>query len=137
MTGEFSLAVHALVYLNHNQKTLSSEALAENICTNPSRVRKIMACLKRADLVETREGRQGGGYRFVLDPKTVSLRQIAEAVDACFVSSAWRPGSADMECLVASGMADIMDDLYASLDEQCKAQLEHVSIDDIEHLIFS
>lgn len=136
MTGEFSLAVHALVYLNHKRTTLSSEALAENICTNPSRVRKIMAYLKHAGLVETREGRQGGGYQFVLDAKAVTLRRVADAVDACFVSSAWRPGSADMECLVASGMADIMDGIYAGLDEQCKARLEQITIDDIDRRIF-
>ena len=32
---------------------VSSEVLAENICTNPARVRKVMAQLKRAGLVET------------------------------------------------------------------------------------
>ena len=48
MTGAFSLAVHALVYLNHKATTLSSEMLAENICTNPARIRKVMSQLKRA-----------------------------------------------------------------------------------------
>ena len=46
MTSEFAIAVHALVYLNHKGETVSSEALAENICTNPARVRKVMAKLK-------------------------------------------------------------------------------------------
>ncbi|MFR5902988.1 MAG: transcriptional regulator, partial [Neglectibacter timonensis] len=35
MTSEFTIAVHALVYLNHKAQLLSSEALAKNICTNP------------------------------------------------------------------------------------------------------
>lgn len=38
---------------------VSSEVLAENICTNPARVRKVMAQLKRAGLVETHEGAVG------------------------------------------------------------------------------
>ncbi len=136
MTGEFSLAVHALVYLNHKQITLSSEILAENICTNPARVRKIMALLKRAGLVETQEGRQGGGYQFILNAKDVSLKHIAEAIDARFVSVTWRPGSADMECLVASGMADIMEGVYADLNVLCMERLEQTSIADIDRLIF-
>ena len=60
MTSEFSIAAHALVYLYHKDTTLSSEQLAENICTNPARVRKVMAQLKRAGLVATKEGIDGG-----------------------------------------------------------------------------
>ena len=59
MTSEFAIAVHALVYLNHKGETVSSEALAENICTNPARVRKVMAKLKKAGLVATRRGSTG------------------------------------------------------------------------------
>ena len=35
MDSSFNLAVHALVCLSHSGRSLSSEALAENICTNP------------------------------------------------------------------------------------------------------
>ncbi len=136
MTGEFSLAVHALVFLNHKKMTLSSEALAENICTNPSRVRKIMARLKHAGLVETKEGRQGGGYHFTLDADAVTLLQVAKAVDACFVSSPWHSGSKEMDCLVASGMGDIMDSIYSDLNELCYAKMQHITIADIDQQIF-
>ena len=54
--------MHALVYLNHKADIVSSEALAKNICTNAARVRKVMAPLKRAGFVTTREGNVGG-YR--------------------------------------------------------------------------
>ena len=62
MNSDFIVAVHALVYLNHKADIVSSEALAKNICTNAARVRKVMAPLKRAGLVTTREGNVGG-YR--------------------------------------------------------------------------
>lgn len=29
-------------------------------------------------------------------------------------------GNPDMECMVASGMADIMDDIYGELNEVCR-----------------
>ena len=55
MDSSFNLAIHALVCLSHSGRSLSSEALAENICTNPTRVRRVMAGLKKAGMVETRE----------------------------------------------------------------------------------
>ena len=42
--SSFNLAVHALVCLSHSGRSLSSEALAENICTNPTRVRRVRRC---------------------------------------------------------------------------------------------
>ena len=42
MDSSFNLAVHALVCLSHSGRSLSSEALAKNICTNPTRVRRVL-----------------------------------------------------------------------------------------------
>lgn len=135
MTSEFCIAVHALVYLNHKAKTLSSEELAENICTNPARIRKVMAKLKKADLIVTKEG-PDGGYSFLLDPAAVTLSQISQALDVCFVSAAWRSGDTDMNCLIASGMAGIMDGIYDELDHLCKEHLEKITIQHVDALIF-
>ena len=135
MTSEFAVAVHALVFLNHKGDTQSSEAVAENVCTNPARGRKVMARLKRAGLVQTKEGLDGG-YHFIKDPARVDLKQVAEAVDARLVSAAWRPGSGEMDCLIASGMADILDSLYQGLDKLCKQKLASVTIADIDCKIF-
>ena len=91
MNSAFCVAVHALICLNRRQEQLSSEELARSICTNPARVRKIMAGLKRAGLVETKEGNEGG-YRFVGDPAALTLDQVARALEVRFVSTNWRGG---------------------------------------------
>lgn len=135
MNSEFGIAVHALVFLNHKSQTLSSIELAENICTNPARVRKVMAKLKKSDLVITREGLDGG-YLFDKNPKEVSLFHISQALEIDFVSSSWKSGDMDMDCLVASGMGNILDSIYKNLDSQCKEHLKHISIDDIDQQIF-
>ncbi len=135
MTSEFAIAVHALVYLNHKGETVSSEALAENICTNPARVRKVMAKLKKAGLVATKEG-VDGGYHFIKAPAEVTLRRIDEAVDVRLVSACWKPGDREKACLVASGMGDIMDDIYSDLDELCRRRLGEITIADIDRKIF-
>ena len=135
MDSTFSLAVHALVYLNHKNCVLTSEELAENICTNPARVRKVMAGLRKAGFVETKAG-QVGGYRFAAAAETLTLKQVAEALCVRFVDAAWRSGDVDMECLVASGMADIMDVIYQQLDRQCKERLQTITIADIDRKVF-
>ena len=80
MNSDFCVAVHALVYLNRRGCVLSSEELARNICTNPARVRKVLARMKKDGLVETKEGSSGGGYRFAKGAGEVSLAQVARAV---------------------------------------------------------
>lgn len=135
MTGEYTIAVHALVYLNHRGITISSEVLAANICTNPARVRKVMAKLKKGGLVMTREGSEGG-YRMAKEPGEVTLRQIAQAVDMPFVECNWHSGGDDRNCQVASGMAGIMDTICADLNELCLRRLEQTTIADIDGCLF-
>lgn len=135
MNSDFIVAVHALVYLNHKADIVSSEALAENICTNAARVRKVMAPLKRAGFVTTREGNVGG-YRFVGEASEVSLRDVADALGVRFVHATWHSGDHDMKCLVASGMADIMDGVFDDLDALCRERLERTTVADIDARIF-
>ena len=136
MDSSFNLAVHALVCLSHSGRSLSSEALAENICTNPTRVRRVMAGLKKAGMVETREGLDGG-YRLTADPATLTLRQVAEAVNTRFVDCAWHSGDIDRDCAICSGMAGVMDALYRNMNEECAAYLAQITITDIETQLFT
>ena len=135
MNSEFTIAVHALVFLNHKRESVSSDKLAANICTNPARVRKIMGKLKKKGLISTKEG-VVGGYLFDLDPSKVTLYDVSSALDVPFVSSSWRSGGSDLPCLVASGMAGIMDDIYGTLDQLCKDYLKQVTIQTIDQQIF-
>lgn len=135
MTSEFAIAVHALVFLNHRGVVLTSDELAENVCTNPARIRKVMTRLKKAGLVQTKEG-VDGGYHLELPADRIDLCRVDEAVNVRIVSAAWRSGDAQMECLVASGMADIMDEIYEDLNERCKQHLRSITIADIDQRIF-
>ncbi|MCB7305273.1 Rrf2 family transcriptional regulator [Bariatricus massiliensis] len=136
MTSEFTIAVHALVYLDHKNTTLSSEALAENVCTNPARIRKVMACMKRAGFVHTKEG-MNGGYQMAAPASDITLAKISKVLHADMVKASWRSGDPDMECLVASGMAGIMDGITAELNTVCVDYLSHITIQNIEDLIFT
>ncbi len=130
MTSEFAVAVHGLVYLDQRKITTSSEELASNVCTNPARVRKVMAKLKKAGIIATKEGLEGG-YHLIGDPDTISLKQISDALDVAFVSSSWKSGDENNPCMVASGMAGVMDEIYGELNELCRERMERITIKDI------
>ena len=119
MNSDFCVAVHALVYLNRRGCVLSSEELARNICTNPARVRKVLARMKKDGLVETKEGE-------------VSLAQVARALEVRFVSTSWHSGSQEVKCLVATGMAQVMDALFDDLDGRCMARLEEITVEQVD-----
>ncbi len=86
-------------------------------------------------MVETREGLDGG-YRLTADPATLTLRQVAEAVNTRFVDCAWHSGDIDRDCAICSGMAGVMDALYRNMNEKCAAYLSHITITDIETQTF-
>lgn len=93
MNSDFIVAVHALVYLNHKADIVSSEALAKNICTNAARVRKVMAPLKRAGFVTTREGNVGG-YRFAGDASASTctwwpMRSTSDLCNPVGIAAIW------------------------------------------------
>ena len=48
MNSDFTIAVHSLVYLAYLPDHMaSSESIAENVCTNPARIRKDDQLLKK------------------------------------------------------------------------------------------
>ena len=126
LNGEFSVAVHALVILDRRSGVVTSDELAGNICTNPARVRKVMARLVRAGLAESSEGR-GSGYA-APGAGAVTLLQVLDAVGARAVDVAWRTGDMDRDCLISSGMGGAMDALCEELTALCRERLSGITI---------
>lgn len=120
-----------MVFLYHKGETISSEVLAENACTHPARVRRVMAKLKKAGLVETREGRTDGGY-FYHKNVNVTLAEISEALDMRFCDFNWRSGDQEQACMISSGMSDYIDMLGQSLHAHCQAYMKAITIADVE-----
>ena len=135
MTSDFAIAVHALVYLNHRQESVSSEQIAENVCTHPVRVRRVLSRLKKAGLVATREG-QNGGYAACCPAADMDLARVADAIAEVPVTMKYRTGDLDMDCAVASGMAGIMDEVYDRMNAACRQELAKVTIDQIDQMLF-
>ena len=95
MNGDHSLAVHALVYLDHRATHLPSQILAENICTNAARVRKVMRPLASAGLIATKEGAEGG-YALARPAAEIRLGAIVRLLeDGQPLVDCFAPGGGD------------------------------------------
>ena len=136
MTGDLNMAVHALVLLSHKKEAMSCDIIANNVCTQPARIKKILNKLVKAKLVEKKEGTKDY-YIFSLSANEVSIGEIAEKINFKIIDSKWRTGDLNMECLIASGMADIMDDIYIGLNNKCLTALKNLSLQDIHDVIFN
>jgi Rrf2 family protein len=79
---QFSIAIHIMAALACGcDQDITSTDLAASVNTSPSFVRRILAKLSRAGLIETATGKAGRTW-LAKDPKRISLLDIYQAVDA-------------------------------------------------------
>ena len=128
MDTKFSVAVHVLILISESPPPINSDQMALSVGTNASYVRKILALLKKAGIVDGHRGISGCTLLFT--PEQLTLLQIYQAVmeeppphllnihqnpsDRCIVGRHIRP--------VLSGMfADVEDAFARALAEKTLA----------------
>lgn len=137
MNGEFTIAVHALIYLYHHPNTVvSSDVLAKNVCTNPARIRKVMSKLKKSALVSTKEGNEGG-YFSKESAENITLESILSALGLPVMELKWHSGRDDLNCFISSGMGAVMEGVYEELDTLCKNHLKEMTLAEISKRILA
>lgn len=110
MDTKFSVAVHVLILVSESPTPMNSDQMAMSIGTNASYVRKILALLKKAGIVDGHRGISG--YTLMIAPEQLALLQIYQAVmeepkphlldihqnpsDRCVVGQHIRPVLTDM-----------------------------------------
>jgi DNA-binding IscR family transcriptional regulator len=81
-SSRFVVATHVLTLLAYGEgKAMTSKLIAGSVNTNPVVVRRILAMLARAGLVDTPEG-AGGGARLAVPAADIDLRAVYAAVEA-------------------------------------------------------
>ena len=102
----FSVAVKALAQLACSDHVCPSAMLAGSVNAHAVFLRRIMAQLGRAGIVEAREGRDGG-YLLARAPEQITLAEVYRAVHA--------PGPLSVTAVDAAGCG--RGDLRAAFDE--------------------
>lgn len=78
MDTKFSVAVHVLILVSESPALINSDQMAMSVGTNASYVRKILALLKKAGIVDGHRGISG--YSLLCAPEQLTLLQIYQAV---------------------------------------------------------
>jgi Rrf2 family transcriptional repressor of oqxAB len=75
----FPVAVQALVVIAGTEGTCSSSAMAQDLKAHAVFVRRVLAQLVRAEIVQAHEGRDGG-YRLARSADNITLAEVYRAV---------------------------------------------------------
>ncbi|WP_438448825.1 RrF2 family transcriptional regulator [Gorillibacterium sp. sgz5001074] len=137
MNSEFSIAVHSLVLLAHrSDRMATSDTIADNVCTHPARVRKVLGILRKQGFVSTREG-IGGGYILSCDPEETNLAQVYRAVSMGTLKPGWCSGDPEKVCIIASTVQNVMDDMFQEAELHLEQYWEKWTIADVLRKICS
>ncbi len=127
---QFSIAVHIMAALGYrDDRGKTSAELAMSVNTSPSFVRRTLAKLSGAGLVETTTGKSGA-CRIARKPERISLLDIYKAVDAprAFAIHAYAPQKpCRVSCKIKLALENALDKtqkaMEGSLDNVTLAQI--------------
>lgn len=131
-SSRFTMAVHALGMLvcegdRCPGPALTSEAIAKSVNTNPVVVRRVLAALRRAGLVETRRG-VGGGVALAKPPGQITLRCIWEALEEGEQLFARHPAGPNPACPTGLAIAECLEAIYGHAEAVLKTSLGQVTL---------
>ena len=146
MTSRLTMALHALGMIavegakapgeaitpeRNTSEPITSEALAASINTNPVVVRRVLADLRRAGLVETRRG-VGGGVVLARRPERITLQAVWEALESQEQLFGRHPAGPNPACPVGRCVAEYLEGLYGDAEAALKASLGERTLADLQ-----
>ena len=125
---QFSIAVHILAGLacGCDQKGVTSSHLAESVNTSPSFVRRTLAKLSKAGLVETATGKSGACW-LARDAQDISLLDVYRAVDAPKVF-AIHDYSEQKSCFVSCHIKTALENALVKTQKAMETSLAEISL---------
>ena len=126
MNHQLAIAVHILGFLaSRKGMPVTSEALAETYGTSPVVLRRVLAKLHRAGLVESRRG-VGGGSVLSRDPAEINMREAYEALSD--KTELLRRPPAGCARTIGPVIAEYIGELYADAEHALLLKLEAVTV---------
>ena len=116
MDTKFSVAVHVLILISESPTPINSDQMAVSVGTNASYVRKILALLKKAGIVDGHRGISG--CTLLIPPEQLTLLQIYQAV-----MEAPKPHLLDIHqnpsdrCIVGRHIRPVLSGMFAGVED--------------------
>ena len=124
--SKLSGVLHVLLHMAEMEGPVTSERLAGVMGTNPVVVRRIMAGLRDRGYVRSGKG-HGGGWRIACDLRTVTLRDIYQALGAPEVFAMGHRTEAP-GCLVEQAVNAAMDETFREAEALLMAQFGRITL---------
>lgn len=126
MSTRFAVAVHILTLLAvMREETLTSEFIAVSVKTSAVVIRRILGHLREAGLVTAIQG-PGGGFTLAVDPATLTLRKVYEALDERTIIGIHE--DANPQCPVGRNIGQILEDVVAGAEKAMLASFDQITI---------
>lgn len=130
LSSRFAIAVHALGVLALSpERDVTSSFVATSLNTNPVVARRILASLKAAGLVRSREGAEGG-YRLALSAEAIRLDAVYAAVEPEPLF-AGHPAEPSQKCPVGRGIQGVLETIAADAEKALRAELHRRTLADV------
>ena len=130
MDTKFSVALHILTMISESSDVMTSQALAESVGTNASYIRKVIALLKNAGLIQSQQGK--AGYELSKEPKDISLLGIYFAtVEVSHIQLFQQHQHAIQGCPVGKHIEGAVSPIFASVEKQLEEDLAQQSLDNV------
>ena len=124
---QFTFAVHIMTALAFSpDEVLDSRTLAASVNTNAVVVRRLLLALRRAALIETFAGKQGGA-RLRKKPERIRLADVYDAVESRPVIRV-NERKAFKDCDVSCQMKKIMSTVAESTDQAVRRHLRGITL---------
>lgn len=116
MDTKFSVAVHVLILISESPTPMNSDQMAGSAGTNASYVRKILALLKKAEIVDGHRG--VSGYRLTVSPERLTLLRIYQAVtDEPQIHILDIHQNSSDQCIVGRHIRPVLTGMFADIEE--------------------
>lgn len=129
MDTKFSVAVHVLIMISESASPVNSEKMAASVGTNASYIRKILALLKKAGIVEGHRGISG--YSLTADPHQLTLLQIYQAVtEENSIHLIDIHQNASDKCIVGHHIKPVLAGMFADIEKSFALSLARKTLAD-------
>ena len=127
---QFAIGVHTLALLAQSPDAFrTSHEIAESTMTHPVVVRRLVAGLQEAGVVETQKG-PGGGVRLARLPRQITLADIYKAVETS--EPLHLPHTPpNQKCPIGHAMQHILEEIFARAESALTRELERTTLSEV------
>lgn len=127
-----SIAIHCLLFINEaNQKIkVTSHLLAESTGSNPVIIRNILSSLKKANIINTKQGT--GGATLCKGISEINLYMVYQAVEPKGLNALIGIHSCEKRvCPIAKNIKKILEPAYEEVSNSIKQSMINITLDQL------